>query len=214
MAGVSGSPPELLALHAVRLLGFAPTARVASRFDLDESWVGEQLEDHRARGRVTWSAYGDVSGWSLTQLGRVEDEAALARELEATERRDLVHRSYLEFLELNAGVLRAVTDWQTRPVAGDPLAANDHHDLRWDTRALHRLADLGGRLAPLAGALEAVLDRLGGYSVRFESALARARAGHAVWVDGLGIDSCHTVWFQLHEDLLATLGIPRGHEPG
>jgi len=30
------------------------------------------------------------------------------------------------------------------------------------------------------------------------------------WVDAIGIDSCHTVWFQLHEDLLATLGIPRG----
>jgi hypothetical protein len=25
-------------------------------------------------------------------------------------------------------------------------------------------------------------------------------------------DSCHTVWFELHEDLLSTLGIRRGDE--
>ena len=61
--------------------------------------------------------------------------------------------------------------------------------------------------------LGGVLDRLAGYSERYESALARARDGEREWVDGLGRDSCHTVWFQLHEDLLATLGIPRGHEP-
>ena len=59
-------------------------------------------------------------------------------------------------------------------------------------------------------ALAGCLDRLAGYSERYEAALARARAGEREWVDGLGRDSCHTVWFQLHEDLLATLGIPAG----
>jgi hypothetical protein len=28
--------------------------------------------------------------------------------------------------------------------------------------------------------------------------------------DGVGEDSCHLVWIQLHEDLLATLGLERG----
>ncbi|WP_432478590.1 transcriptional regulator [Nocardioides sp. GXQ0305] len=210
---MTSSDPALLVLHAVRLLGFAPTAVVAERFDLDPAYAGELLEDHRALGWVTWSSFADATGWSLTERGRVEGEARLARELEATGRRDLVHRSYLEFLDLNARVLQAVTDWQTRPVAGDPLAANDHQDLRWDTRVLQRLADAGGGLAPIGGVLSGVLDRMAGYPERYESALARARAGEREWVDGLGRDSCHTVWFQLHEDLLATLGIPRGHEP-
>jgi hypothetical protein len=205
--------PALLVLHAVRLLGFAPTAGVAARFGLDEALAEELLEDHRALGLVTWSSFGDSAGWSLTERGRVEGEARLARELEATGRRDVVHRTYLEFLDLNARVLQAVTDWQTRPVVGNAFAANDHQDLRWDIRVLQRLEDVGGALGPLAGSLASVLDRLGGYSERYESALARARAGETDWVDGLGRDSCHTVWFQLHEDLLATLGIPRGHEP-
>ena len=37
----------------------------------------------------------------------------------------------------------------------------------------------------------------------------RFRAGDPSWVDRTGADSCHTVWFELHEDLIATLGLRR-----
>jgi hypothetical protein len=204
---------DLLALHAVRLLGFADTPAVAARFGLAEDDVAVLLEDHRALGHVAWTVFGDSAGWSLTDRGRLVGERLLAEELAATGRRDLVHRQYLDFLDSNAEVLRAVTDWQIRPAAGRPFAENDHQDLRWDARVLQRLAIVGDRLAPLSAAIGGVLPRLDGYAARYSAALARARAGDRVWVDGLGIDSCHTVWFQLHEDLLATLGIPRGREP-
>jgi hypothetical protein len=55
-----------------------------------------------------------------------------------------------------------------------------------------------------------VLDRFAGYDDRFTAALGQAEAGRLSWVDGVGVDSCHTVWIQLHEDLLATLGLQRG----
>jgi hypothetical protein len=210
---VTASRPDLLVLHAVRLLGFSPTTAVAGRYGLAEDVVEELLEDHRASGLVTWTSLADSAGWSLTERGRTEDERRLAAELDGAGHRHVVHRTYLEFLDLNGRVLQAVTDWQTRPVGGDPFAANDHQDLRWDTRVLERLSAVGGELAPLAGTLAGCLDRLAGYSGRYEAALARARGGEREWVDGLGRDSCHTVWFQLHEDLLATLGIARGHEP-
>ena len=210
---MNSSDPAMLVLHAVRLLGFSPTTAVAARYALAEDAVAEVLEDQRAAGLVTWSAFADSAGWSLTERGRVEGERRLAAELDSTGRRDVVHRTYLEFLDLNSRVLRAVTDWQTRPVPGLPFAANDHQDLRWDARVLQRLAEVGGELVPLAGTLARCLDRLAGYSGRYEAALARARAGEREWVDGIGRDSCHTVWFQLHEDLLATLGRTRGHEP-
>ncbi len=42
--------------------------------------------------------------------------------------------------------------------------------------------------------------------------MKRVAAGQSRWLDGLGIDSCHTVWMQLHEDLLASLGLQRGDE--
>ncbi|GAA1145629.1 hypothetical protein [Ornithinicoccus hortensis] len=54
-----------------------------------------------------------------------------------------------------------------------------------------------------------MLTRFTGYDTRFDAALRLARAGQYEWVDRTDIDSCHRVWFQLHEDLVATLGIDR-----
>jgi hypothetical protein len=38
------------------------------------------------------------------------------------------------------------------------------------------------------------------------------RAGDHNYVTKLTIDSYHTIWFELHEDLMATLGIRRGED--
>lgn len=59
----------------------------------------------------------------------------------------------------------------------------------------------------------AVIDRFAGYETRYAAALERVDAGQLAWVDAPGIESCHTVWLQLHEDLIATLGLERG-QPG
>jgi len=36
------------------------------------------------------------------------------------------------------------------------------------------------------------------------------QAGDGGWVDRTDVESCHRVWFELHEDLVATLGVDRG----
>lgn len=71
---------------------------------------------------------------------------------------------------------------------------------------------LGREVAPLDTALAHELARLGGQADRYQDAFVRASRGDYRWVDGLGIDSRHAVWMQLHEDLLATLGLERGPE--
>jgi hypothetical protein len=210
---VAPSPPDLLVLHAVRLLGYADTERVASRFRLDRAQVEEHLEDARASGWVDRSSFSGRSGWFLTPRGKLEDEHRLAAELDSTGRRDDLRRAYDDFLVLNGRLLQAVTDWQTRPVPGDPLAANDHQDLRWDRRTLATLTEICVGLGPLATTLAGVLTRFGGYDARFALALEEAQHGDHRWVDSIELDSCHTVWFQLHEDLLATLGVQRGAGP-
>ena len=206
------TPPDLLVLHAVRLLGFAPVERVAARYDLPVPATAEVLEDHRASGLVAHAGFAGSEGWSLTDRGRLEDERRLAAELDGTGRRDVVRRSHLDFLDLNGRLLRAITDWQTRPRSGAPFADNDHQDLRWDRRVLATLGELGAMLRPLQTGLAEALPRMAGYDERYTAALALGEQGEHHWVDGIGVDSCHTVWFQLHEDLLATLGIPRGQE--
>ncbi|SLM99833.1 conserved hypothetical protein [Corynebacterium xerosis] len=57
-----------------------------------------------------------------------------------------------------------------------------------------------------------MLARFGGYADRYNSALHRAMNGEHNWIDKTDVDSCHRVWFQLHEDLVATLGIDRRTE--
>lgn len=205
------SDPTTLTLHSVRLLGFADTHGVASRFGLRQDEVEEALLDFEAMGWVSRSAFADSEGWSLTDRGRAENERLLAAELGVTGRRTLVevHR---RFLPLNARLQEAATRWQVRPLPGDPMAANDHSDFRWDDRVIESLRSVGRRLRPLQDELAGILTRFHGYAERFDSALARVTRGETRWVDGLGINSCHVVWLQLHEDLLATLGLDRGDE--
>lgn len=203
------SPPGLLVLHAVRILGFADTAAVAHRFGLDAASTGERLRAAEARGWTDRAAFAGLAGWSLTGSGRAEGERLLAAELTRAEGTDVVRGVYREFLPLNARLLRACTDWQLRPAAGDPLAVNDHADPAWDARVLDELAALDRALAPLVRRLGSVLARFDGYDARFSAALERARAGDGAWVDRTDVDSCHRVWFELHEDLVATQGIDR-----
>lgn len=206
------SGPDSLTLHAVRLLGFADARRVARRFQQDLHESTERLLDMEALGWVTRSEFGGTSGWSLTERGRAEGERRLALEVDTAGARTAVAAVHERFLPLNGRFQETVTRWQIRPLPGVPMAANDHTDHSWDDRVLEVLGSLGRRLRPLETELTAVLARFGGYSDRFDLALDQAVRGEARWVDGVGIDSCHAVWMQLHEDLLATLGIDRGHE--
>ncbi|GAA1003870.1 hypothetical protein Aple_005110 [Acrocarpospora pleiomorpha] len=207
------SPPALLVLHSVRITGFADTPVIAQRYGLDAAETKEMLLDAEARGWVEHAAFAGTGGWSLTEPGRAENERRLADELTSVGGADKVRDVYREFLPLNALLLRACTDWQLRPTAGDRLAVNDHSDHAWDARVLNELAAIDRALTPLADRLGSVLTRFRGYDTRFTTALARARAGEGIWVDRTDVDSCHRVWFELHEDLIATLGLDRHTEP-
>lgn len=203
------SPLDLLVLHAVRITGFADTAAIARRFELDRADVDEHLLDAEARGWTTHTAFDGTAGWSLTGRGRAENERQLAVELTRTDRAGEVRDVYSAFVPLNAILLHACTDWQLKPAHRDRLAPNDHTDPTWDANVLRALADVDEGLFPLAARLAGLLTRYRGYDTRFATALARARAGEREWVDRTDIDSCHRVWFELHEDLIATLGIDR-----
>jgi hypothetical protein len=204
------SAPDDLVLHGPRVMGFASAARVATRFRLDADLVDELLLDHEARGWVRHSSFGGRSGWSVTDAGRAEDERRLAAELDLAGAGDAVRALHARFVPLNRRFGEACTSWQIRPTRTDPMAFNDHTDWPWDERVLRALTSLGRAFADVCAGLTERLQRFDGYGDRYSSALARVDAGHRRWVDSPDLDSCHIVWIQLHEDLLATLGIPRG----
>ncbi|MBM7804639.1 hypothetical protein JOD57_000476 [Geodermatophilus bullaregiensis] len=204
------SPVEDLALHGVRVLGFPTTARVAGRFRLDHDAVEEALLDAEARGWVRRLSFGGGTGWSLSDAGRGEGERRLAAELDALGVRDEVAGVHARFRPLNRRFGAACTDWQVHPTRLDPMALNDHTDWRWDERVLRTLTSVQGSFAALCAELAARLARFEGYAGLYDAALRRVGAGERGWVDGHDRDSLHLVWIQFHEDLLATLGIPRG----
>ena len=208
MAHVSAA--DDLALHGVRVLGFPTASRVAARYGLPPDMVGEALLDFEARGWARQLSFGGDSGWSLTGAGRAENGRRLAAELGRAGARDTVARAHAAFLPLNRRFGAACTDWQIRPTRLDPMAFNDHTDWGWDERVLRTLGSVAASFRLLCAQLTGGLARFGGYADRYSSALGQVDRGHRAWVDAPDRDSCHTLWIQFHEDLLATLGIPRG----
>ena len=210
MSTPADSSAELLTLHAIRLKGMADDAEVAARFGLDLTLARELLLDFQAFGWITRVEFVGTAGWTLTESGRSENERQLAHELAATNSNSSIHDAYLSFLPHNDRLLRACTDWQLRPSGADPLAVNEHTNNEWDQRVLTTLSALREELRTICQELGHRLARFRGYDDRFTAALARVEQGELTWVARPRVDSCHTVWMELHEDLIATLGIRRG----
>jgi hypothetical protein len=178
-------------LHALRCMGFTVASRIAGATGLDESTVESELIDLAVAELVTHTP-GEFGGWGLTEAGRAEDAALVAAELD-TAGRDVITPAYNDFLVLNPELLDLCTAWQTRP-AGDVV--------------LDLFADFHTRADAVLADLSVALPRFGRYRARLGTALDRARAGETRYLTD-DLEAYHTVWFQLHEDLLATLGIPR-----
>jgi hypothetical protein len=149
----------------------------------------------------------------LLGAGRLEGERMLADELDATGARDAVEAAYRRFLGLNQRCLQVCTDWQLVDRDGTQVV-NEHDDAAHDAAVIARLRALGDDVQPICAELASVLDRFAGYGPRFAAAIDHVEAGDRDWFTKPTIDSFHTVWFELHENLLATLGIGRGTEEG
>lgn len=207
MTHVSSS--SLLALHAIRLGGFVDTAAVADRYRIPVGLAESHVRDFRASGWITRYSFGSDAGWSLTESGRRENERVLGEELAACGAKVLVEAIYRDFLPLNERLVKACTAWQLTTGADGRMHENDHSDTEQDRQILVELESLTGELVPLMARLTAQLARFADYDTRFVAALDRAAAGDHEMVTGTNNDSCHRAWFELHEDLIATLGIDR-----
>lgn len=208
------SDPSFLALHVLRVRGVTPTEEIAAATGLPAEVVLAAMEDHQSHDFVILRT-GNLPGWSLTRFGRDEDAQLARHELEVAHARAEVEAAYHEFLALNPGLLRLCTDWQLLPTVDNktPPELNRHEDAAYDAEVLARLAKVDSAAQPICAGLGHVLERFGNYGHRLAAARARVEAGEHDWMTKPLIDSYHSVWFELHEDFLATLGIERGSEP-
>lgn len=143
----------------------------------------------------------------LTGEGR-ETHRRWARLDEGSEEHAVAQRAYEAFLPLNQELLKICHDWQVLPGG----ALNNHRDAKYDWDVIDRLEALDERAGPIVRRLGRAVSRFGEYRARLRSARRRVSDGEHRWLASPQCDSYHTVWMQLHEDLLGALGIDRAHE--
>jgi len=205
------SEPRLLVLHGLRLKGVARPDALAAATGLPAGEVSGRLRALAAESLVERRT-GALDGWVLTPAGRAEHGRLAAAEVDGAGVRPAVSGAYQRFRALNGAVLDACSRWQVREVGGW-LVRNDHRDAAYDAAVVDDLARLHRMAQPLLDDLAGALDRYRPYGPRLRHALDRVRAGDVDWFARPGIPSYHTVWFELHQDLLSTLGLDRSAEP-
>jgi hypothetical protein len=190
-------------LRALRLKGRVTAADLPSATGLsDEQCVAliDELtsEGHveEARGRLKLSAGGREHLTALLEQERAGlDQPVLA---------DL----YEKFDEHNSALKALMARWQLK-AADTP---NDHSDAAYDGAVVADLAGVDGTFQPLLARIVEAAPRLSHYPQRLSAALARVQAGDHSWFAKPLIDSYHTVWFELHEDLIGLAGLSRVEE--
>ncbi|MCC5952601.1 MAG: transcriptional regulator [Acidimicrobiia bacterium] len=205
-----GDADELSVLMALRLASFAEADRVAAVFDQPVDAVVDVLS-RLEQADLARHRDGRVSGWMLTPTGRSEGERLAAEALDRNGARADLVAAYERFLALNPRLLEVCSAWQLREVDGQQVA-NDHADAAHDARVVAQLGDIDDAAQPVVADMARAVPRFGRYGGRLAEARRRVEGGEGDWFARPTIDGYHTVWFELHEHLLATLGIERGSE--
>jgi hypothetical protein len=186
---------ELAVLQAVRLKGRVSRDDLAATlredlFDVVDRLVGSGLLLDGPTLRLSPEGRGRLEGLLGDERLHV-DTAAIAA-------------AYDEFRSVNAEFKALVTDWQLKD--GRP---NTHEDAGYDAAVLARLDDVHQRATPIIAATAAQLPRLDRYSAKLQTALDNIHAGETMWLARPLLDSYHTVWFELHEELILAAGRTR-----
>ncbi len=190
------TPDELdddcwLLLHEVRLRGVVDGGREIIEVQVVEAGLVTRVP----------------KGLRLTPAGR-DVHTSWARVGPGGDTEVAVERAYQRFLALNRELIRVCNDWQVRP-GGAP---NDHSDPTYDWAIVDRLVAIDERVGPILRTASQSVVRFGGYRPRLRHARQRVNDGDYDWFTSPRIDSYHTVWMQLHEDLLLALGLDRKAE--
>ena len=203
------SDMELLALHGLAVKKAGGPAAVADVLGRGEDEVTPALDAAVAAGR----AIGARGTFMVTPAGRSWLDEQYPQAYADFRANPDATDAYERFERVNRDLLMLMTDWQMVPTAGGERAPNDHSDADYDHKIIDRLGALHERAEKVLDRFTKLDPRLGVYRDRLDAAYDKVLAGEHEWVSGAKIDSYHTVWFELHEDLLRMLGREREEAP-
>jgi DNA-binding MarR family transcriptional regulator len=192
---------ELTVLQAVRLKGRVSEADLVATLDEDPTDVAATLAQLSAAGLLV-----EGKALRISPEGRERLNALLAEERSGVDQK-LLAKSYDDFRAVNGEFKSVVSDWQVKD--GQP---NSHDDPDYDAAVLNRLDKAHQQALPVIATITALMPRLSPYAQKLDAALAKVKSGNTSWLARPIIDSYHTVWFELHEELIAASGLTREEE--
>ena len=193
-----------LVLHAAAIKRHAPASAIAALAGLSLDQAQAQLDALVASGR----AMEAKGGYALTPLAGVALQARYAAHFANLRDDAAFGGAYDSFERINNTLKQIITDWQTLDVGGQKVP-NDHSDRAHDDAVIDRLGRLHEQAEPILAKLASELPRLKYYGDKLLAALEAAEDGEREWVSDIRRDSYHTVWFELHEELLRIMGRER-----
>ena len=193
-----------LVLHGLAIKKHADAAAVAGIVRLPVERVAALLADAVKRGRVVEAGGRFV----LAPAARMTLDGEYSRYYDGVRANAEFVAAYEAFERINVDLKQLITDWQTRDIGGTRVP-NDHSDKAHDRKVIDRLGDLHERADRILERLAAGLPRLQVWRDKLLAALEKAEDGAIEWVSDVKIESYHTAWFELHEDLLRIMGRTR-----
>lgn len=196
---------DLELLMALRVQGVCPAERAAVATGIAVEDAQGRLAGFVENGLAT-ERTGRVAGFALSSGGAEALDTLLAAEGLRGDAELL--DAYDRFLLLNQRVLKVCSDWQVRREGGieEP---NDHSDPSYDAAVIDRVAELNGSANAWLGGVADRAPRYASYRARLNDCVERLLAGDGKAFTAPLAESYHTVWFELHQDLLLTLGLKR-----
>jgi len=194
-------------LRALLVKGLVPADGLATTLAGSADQVGVLVDGLVADGLAETSA----GAFRLTGAGKLKALEIFASDRERAGGEQACVTSLDHFLLLDCRLKDLVTAWQLRDVGGEQVF-NDHSDAAYDASILQRLGALHVDVVDLLTPLGTRLGRMTAYRERLERALERASAGDQRFVASPRVDSYHSVWFELHEDLIRLSGRRRSDE--
>jgi pyruvate,orthophosphate dikinase len=183
-----------LVVRALIIKGFATPEGLAPV--LGEEEAGSILD------RTTADGVTELTGamFQLTADGKAMGAAMMASDREAWGVEN-ASQAIDDFLPIDGRMKEIVTAWQMREVDGEPVL-NDHTDSAYDESVLAEFASLHQDAAAWLRPLTEGLARLELYVARLDRAADLVAGGNHAYIASPTVDSYHSVWFELHEDLI------------
>ena len=191
---------------ALRLKGIASKEHISEITGKGQSDVDEVLNMMQEKSY----AQETPRGLRLMPEGKEWIDGLLEKErtgIDSTKAEEI----YEDFCSQNDSFKQLVTDWQIKIIDGEQQL-NDHTDEAYDQQIINRLVELDQTVAPILKGAADLVPRLERYLARFSNALSELQSGDHSFLAAPLKDSYHTIWFEMHEELILLCGRNRADE--